>query len=413
MRYVILVGDGMGDYPQEKLCNKTPLQFAETPNMDFISKNGMNGLARTIPEGIEPGSDIANLSILGYDPRKVYTGRGPLEAAGIGISVGENETAFRCNLITEHDGLLVDYSAGHISNDESEILISFLNEKLGDLAKFYHGISYRNVLVLEGEIDVRCVPPHDVVNQPVDESLPVGKGNEILREMIARSRGLLDEHEINRKRIKDRKRPANMIWPWGAGKSQNLPPLSPKFDGAVIAAVTLIRGIGKLAGLHVFDVPGATGGMDTSYENKAKYAIRALKDSDLVFIHVEAPDEASHTGDLRGKIEAIEKIDEMLRTIMDELSEYKIMIMPDHFTPVSLRTHSSEPVPFAIYSTDEDKKGDLVCAFDEESAKEGCFGTVDGARLMDILLDRFTEGELERSSGTRPNIDEHTKKSLC
>jgi 2,3-bisphosphoglycerate-independent phosphoglycerate mutase len=378
MKYIIFIGDGMADRTIPELGDKTPLEFADTPNMDEIAYNGKNGLAKTVPEGMGAGTDVAIMSILGYDPRIYYTGRGPLEAAGIGIRLEEDEIAFRCNLITERDGRLIDYSAGQITNEESMILIHTLNERMN--ARFYHGVGYRHLLVLNGGLGVRCTPPHDVMGKRIEDHLPVGKGNEILRKLIFDSKKILEVHEIN----KMRREKANMIWPWGGGISPILQPFEEKYGigGSVISAVDLVKGLGRLVGLRPIDVPGATGNTDTNYIGKAEYAVEALASDDLVLVHVEAPDEASHMGDLDAKLDAIERIDEMLGLIMDAQNGAKILLLPDHFTPLSLRTHSSEPVPFTISST----RGDDVTSFNEKSAKKGSFGTIDGDKLMNILI---------------------------
>lgn len=345
MKYVVLVGDGMADYPLEALEGKTPLQVAHTPNMDFISTEGKSGIVRTIPDGMYPGSDIANLSILGYDPRKYYTGRGPLEAASMGVSLGEGEVAFRCNLVTVKEDILVDYSARHISTEEGRALIQLIDEKLGsESISFHPGISYRHLLVLKGCEKVRCVPPHDIVGQPMEENLPSGEGSEVLKKLMHDSRSILGEY---------------MIWPWGPGKAPHMPSFKDKYDlsGSVISAVNLIKGIGRCAGLQIINVPGATGYLDTNYKGKADYALSSLENKDFVFVHVEAPDEAGHAGDIRAKIKAIEDFDEkVVGTMLDGLSKYegyKIMVLPDHPTPISLRTHTSDPVQYAMFSTCE------------------------------------------------------------
>ncbi|MDY6965158.1 MAG: cofactor-independent phosphoglycerate mutase [Halobacteriota archaeon] len=388
MKYITLVGDGMADYPLDELGNKTPLQAADTPNMDYIASNGKNGLLKTIPDDMGAGSDVANLSILGYNPREYYTGRGPLEAAGMGIKLDGEDLIFRCNLITEKDGMIADYSSGHITTDEVKPLIELLNERLGgDGVKFYLGISYRHILSLKESGDAVCVPPHDVIGHKIDDNLPSGSDSDILKRLIIKSRGILEGHEINKARESKGKNPANMIWPWGQGKTPGIPLFEDLHGvhGAVISAVYLIKGIGTCAGLDVIDVPGATGYLDTSYENKAKYAVKSLEERDFVFVHVEAPDEAAHMGDLKEKMKAIESFDEMVGWIMDGLDgSCKILVLPDHFTPISVKTHTREPVPFAVYSTEEE--GDPVRSFDESSAENGSFGLIEGDQLMDAFI---------------------------
>ncbi|MDI6889257.1 MAG: cofactor-independent phosphoglycerate mutase [Methanocellales archaeon] len=390
MKYVVLVGDGMADYPLEELGNKTPLQVAHTPNMDFIASNGKNGIVRTVPSGMIPGSDVASLSILGYDPRKYYPGRGPLEAASMGVSLHKGEVAFRCNLVTVKDGVLVDYSAGHISSEEARILIEYLDEKLDGGAHFYPGVSYRHLLVLKGYEDVTCVLPHEVVGYSVEEHLPKGRGAEILRRLMRESIHFLDGHKVNVERRRRGKNPANMIWPWGQGRSPNMPPFEEKFGlrGSVIAAVDVIKGIGRCIGLRVIEVPGATGYLDTNYEGKADYALRSLADRNFCFVHVEAPDEAGHSGDVRAKIKAIENFDEKVvgRVLkgLKKYEEYRIMVLPDHPTPIPVRTHTSDEVPFAIYSPNE--TADDVKAFDELSARRGSLGAIEGKELMRLFI---------------------------
>lgn len=380
----------MADYPLEELNGKTPLQAAYTPNMDFIAGNGRNGVVRTVPEGMVPGSDIANLSIMGYDPRKYYPGRGPLEAASMGISLDRDEVAFRCNLVTVKNGVLIDYSAGHISSEEARTLIEYLDEKLDGNARFYPGVSYRHILVLKGSEDVTCTPPHDIVERPIEEYLPMGRDAEILRKLMHNSVQLLEDHEVNVKRGGESKNPANMIWPWSPGKSPNMPSFEEKFGvrGSVIAAVDLIKGIGKCIGLKVIDVPGATGYLDTNYGGKADYALRSLVDGDFCFVHVEAPDEAGHSGDMEAKIKAIENFDEKVvgRVLrgLKRYDEYKIMVLPDHPTPISIRTHTCDEVPFAIFSPSE--AADDVERFDEFSARRGSLGAIEGRELMELFI---------------------------
>lgn len=345
MKYAVLVGDGMADYPIEALESRTPLQVAHTPNIDFISAEGNSGVVRTIPDGMYPGSDIANLSILGYDPRKYYTGRGPLEAASMGVFLDKDDVAFRCNLVTVEDDILVDYSAGHISTEEGGALIKHIDGKLGgkDIG-FHPGISYRHLLVLKGCERVKCVPPHDIVGQPIEENLPSGEGSELLKKLMHDSRSILGEY---------------MIWPWGSGKAPKMPSFEDKYgiSGSVVSAVNLIKGIGRCVGLQIINVPGATGYLDTNYRGKADYALSSLENKDFVFVHVEAPDEASHAGDIEAKIKAIEDFDEkVVGTMLDGLGryeEYKMAVLPDHPTPISLRTHTSDPVRFFIFSTCE------------------------------------------------------------
>ena len=390
MKYIVLIGDGMADYPIDELDNLTPLQTANTPNMDFIAKHGRCGVARTVPDDMPAGSDVANLSILGYDPVKYYSGRGPLEAASIGIPLEDDDVAFRCNLITEKDGLLVDYSAGHISSDEARILIEAVDNELGSNCKFHAGISYRHLLVMKQGENAECMPPHDVLGQSVMDVMPDGEASQVLRNLINASKPILENHEVNTKRKADGKNPANLIWPWGQGKAPKMPGFRELYDvtGSIISAVDLLKGIGKYSGLDVIDVPGATGYLDTNFSGKAEYALESLKERDFVAVHVEAPDEAGHMGDIDAKIKAIEDFDEkVVGGMLNELGsfgDYKVIVLPDHYTPISVKTHTREPVPFAIYSSTE--SADYVEKFDEDSTKEGVFGEVLGHNLMGMLM---------------------------
>ncbi len=388
MKYIVLVGDGMADYAVPELDNLTPLEAANIPNMDFIAKHGRCGVAKTVPDSMPAGSDVANLSILGYDPAKYYSGRGPLEAGSIGIELEKDDIAFRCNLITEKEGAIVDYSAGHISSEEARILIEALAGELD--AKLYAGVSYRHLLVMKLGEKAVCTPPHDIVGQQVDDFLPKGEGSGVLINLIRASKPILEKHEINMKRKKDGKNMANLIWLWGQGKAPNMPLFEELYraSGSIISAVDLLKGIGKYAGLDIINVPGATGYLDTNFAGKAAYALDSLKDHDFVMVHVEAPDEAAHMGNIEAKIKAIEDFDEkVVGGMLNELAafgEYRILVLPDHFTPVSVRTHTREPVPFAIYSSTE--SADYVKKFDESAAKEGVFGFLEGHRLMGLMM---------------------------
>lgn len=395
MKYVIVVGDGMADYPIKELRGKTPLQAADKPNMDWIASHGKNGLLRTIPKKTEPGSDIAIMSILGYDPKKYHSGRGPLEAAGIDVKLEKDDLAFRCNLITEESGVIADYSAGHITTEEAQELMGAVKKNYWRLGDFYVGISYRHLFVMRdaprGAGKLKTIPPHDIVGETVSDHLIKPKNNEtakILNEMTLKSKQILTSHPTNAARVKAGRKPANMIWLWGQGKRPRIKTLTEKYGlkGAIVSAVNVIKGIGVYAGMSKIEVPGATGYFDTNYENKAKYALKALKTHDLVLVHVEAPDEAGHMGDLGRKIEAIENIDSrLLGKIMDGLKgEYVISIMPDHPTPIKVRSHTPEPVPVAIYSTRNER--DAVKSFDEASAKRGALGLIEGHELMDELV---------------------------
>ena len=382
MKYAILLGDGMSDRPIPEMDGKTPLEMAKIPNINEITRSGKIGLAKTIPRGLKAASDVANLSVLGYDPRIYYTGRGPLEAANIGVELNEGEVAFRCNLITVNNDILADYSAGHIGDKESTALIQFLNENLGgDRIKFYHGKSYRHLVVIKTKsqdelndlIKTSCTPPHDITGKHVSKNLPKGKAADFLMGLMQRSKELLDKHEINKVRIDLQENPANMIWLWGQGTNPNMPAFKGIFgiDGAVISAVDLVNGIGKLIGLDIINVPGATGYYDTNYQGKGEYAVRALEKKDFVFVHVEAPDEAGHNGDVRAKIAAIENFDRyVVGAVWNHLKitdDYRIMVLPDHATPISVKTHVSDPVPFVMAGKGIGYNG--YTAFSEANAK--------------------------------------------
>ena len=400
MKYMILVGDGMADYPIAELDNKTPLEFARTPSMDFIAKQGRGGTAVTVPKSMNPASDVAILSLLGYQPTKYYTGRGPLEAASLGINLKEGEVAFRCNLITVEGDTLVDYSAGHISNKEAGILISFLNEKLGnENIKFHPGVSYRHLTIfnlnagVRGDVlllTIRCVPPHDIIGQSLKKNFPRGEGGEMLQKLMKDSFSLLDEHDINRVRRGLGENPGNMIWLWGQGIAPAMPTFKEKFgiEGSVISAVDVVKGIGRYAGLEVINVPGATGYFDTDYEGIARAALKSLEKKDFIFVHIEAPDEAGHMGDFRAKIKSIEDFDnKVVGTVLRGLksfSGYRVLVLPDHPTPLKLRTHTRDPVPFAFWGTDVESDG--MPSFSESSARKGSLHLKEGWKLMELFL---------------------------
>ncbi|UCC58461.1 MAG: cofactor-independent phosphoglycerate mutase [Candidatus Bathyarchaeum sp.] len=401
MKYLLIVGDGMADYPVPELDNKTPLQVANKPNMDMIAAKGCSGLLRTVPEELTPGSGTAILSVLGYDPKRFYTGRGPFEAASRGIQLDERDVAFRCNLITEKNGILVDYSADHIANSESDELIESVkkNFEKPDEVEFFAGLSYRHFLVLRNyrhsEI-IQCTLPHDAIGLEISKILPKAKSEEakstaaLLGKMIVDSKKILENHPINVARRKAGKRPGNMIWPWGGGRKPHMPTFKEKFcvNAAVISAVDLVKGIGVYAGMKIVDVPGATGLYDTNYEGKADYALKALEDCDMVFIHVEAPDEAGHSRDYELKVKTIEDLDKRLMGhLLDDLREECVVaVLPDHPTPIKIGTHTRDPVPFAIYAPSVESDG--VKKFDEFSAKKGKFGLIEGEAFIPLFLGR-------------------------
>ncbi|MFH0855478.1 MAG: cofactor-independent phosphoglycerate mutase [Candidatus Omnitrophota bacterium] len=396
MKYIVLVCDGMADYPIPELGGRTPLEAAKTPNMDFIAKHGRLGRVKTIPDGFIPGSDVAQISIFGYDPKKYYTGRAPLEAANLGVRLEDDDVAFRCNLVMVSDGRLTDYSAGHISSKEAAILIKYIDEHLGtNRIKFYTGVSYRHLLVVKRGADthlekLRCRAPHDISGEKIPPNLPKGDSAETIIKLMEDSRQILSKHEINLVRVDLKENPANMIWLWGQGKQPNLPRFTDKYNltGSVISAVDLIKGLGRLLGLEAINVPGATGFYDTNYEGKAAAALNSLRDNDFVFVHLEAADEAGHNGDLREKITAIERFDNLvLGSILKKLRNkhnFRIMVLPDHATPVSRKTHTRDVVPFGVFGQDVIARGFLEYSEKEAAKSDLYFGQ--GHELMDYFI---------------------------
>jgi 2,3-bisphosphoglycerate-independent phosphoglycerate mutase len=382
LKYIVILGDGMADEPLVELGGKTPLEYARTPNMDTIARNGRSGMLRTVPPGFEPGSDIANLSVLGYDPRKYYTGRGPLEAVSMDIALAPSDVAYRCNLVTVENGVMEDFSAGHISSEESAELFSALDQSLPGVS-LYPGISYRNLLIVSGGHGAKTTPPHDIVGQGISEYLPQGGDATVLRECMEKSRDVLVQHPVNDQRKIAGKPPATMIWPWSGGNMPSLPNFTEKYGvhGGMISAVDLLNGIARCAGMEVIRVLGATGYLDTDYEEKAQSAIEALQHLDFVYMHVEAPDEAGHMGSIEEKVRAIERLDEVTGTILDKV-EGVIAVLPDHPTPIRLRTHTSEPVPFAVLG----KGKDNIERYCEIEAKNGSFGLMDAQDFLPMLL---------------------------
>ena len=399
MKYVLIIGDGMADYPIPELGNKTPLQSAHKPNMNAIAARGRSGLIKNVPDKLMPGSEVAICSILGYDPKVYCTGRGPLEAPARGIKLDENDAAYRCNLITERDGAIADYSAGHITTEEATQLIATMKavfDKLNEV-EFYPGLDYRHFLILRDfrhPKQIECIPPHDAIGTKVSDVLPKAKTPkaekqaQLLRDLIRGSRDVLSSHPVNLAREKSGKNPGNLIWLWGGGKKPNMPTLKEKFGirGAVISAVDLVKGIGSYAGMQIINVPGATGLANTNYEGKADAALKALENNDLVCIHVEAPDEAGHIRDFKLKVKTIEDLDRrLLGRLLKGLEEpYAIAILPDHPTPISIATHSRDLVPFTIASPNI--KPDGIMTFDEFSAKKGAYGSVEKDYLISLLI---------------------------
>jgi len=385
---VLLVPDGMADEPQAALRGRTPLEAAETPVMDALARGGICGLAQTVPDGMAPGSDVANLAVLGYDPAAVFSGRSPLEAASIGVELGPDDVAYRLNLVTVAGGLMKDNTAGHIGSDEARACIEALQAELGGGPfEFHEGVSYRHLLVWRGGALVPCTPPHDILDQPVAGHLPgeqagvAGDGSPAAE---------LAEVQRRASEVLERVRPGTSAWFWGEGTAPKISPFRDHFGltGAVVGAVDLVRGIGRLAGLDVIDVPGATGGLDTDYGAKASAAIAALADHDLVWVHVEAPDEAGHMGDLREKVRAIERVDaEVLAPILAMPTRPGVLVVPDHLTPVRTRTHAAGPVPFAISESLPGVGGGGAMEYGEtQAAMTGLF-LDDGAALMRLFLE--------------------------
>jgi 2,3-bisphosphoglycerate-independent phosphoglycerate mutase len=400
MKYVVIIGDGMADRPLKELNGKTPLQQAFTPHMDRLAREGIIGKVRTIPQGLYPGSDVANLSILGYNPLEFYTGRAPLEAASIGLQLNADDVPFRCNLVTlKYDqyrktAVMDDYSSGHITTGEATELIQEIDTKLGTVdIHFYPGVSYRHLMVWSrGPADIECIPPHDILGKEITDYLPVGNGEDVIKEMMLKSTGILERHPVNRERIKQGKKTANSIWLWGQGKKPILPTFRQKYsvDGALVSAVDLTRGIGIYLGFEILKVPGITGYLDTNYIGKAEESLRALKQVDFVYIHVEAPDEAGHSGNYRDKIRAIEDFDKLVvGTVLrglEEFREYRVLIMPDHATPIEIRTHTDEPIPFVIFDS-RLRINNGAASFDEKLIdREDIMNFEQGYKLMDYFI---------------------------
>ena len=397
MKHIIILGDGMADWKVPSLGNKTLLQYAETPNMNRIARLGRSGLLCTVPEGFHPGSEVANSAILGYDQNKVYEGRGPLEAASIGVELNDDDLAMRCNLICIEEGKIKNHSCGRLETEEADVLIRFLQEQLGnEKVHFYTGVQYRHLLVIKGgNKHLRCTPPHDVPGTPYKECMIKAQVDaaqetaDLLNHLIEESQRLLSVHPLNLKRQSEGRDPANSIWPWGGGYRPAMTPLTVTYpqmkSGAVITAVDLIRGIGHYAGLRVVNVEGATGLYDTNFEGKAQAAIEALRTDDFVYLHVEASDEAGHDGDVQLKLRTIEDLDKrLIGPILNEIETWEepvaVAVLPDHPTPCEYRTHTADAVPFAIYYPGIEP--DSVQTFDEDAAKEGCYGILQGDEFI-------------------------------
>ena len=402
MKYITIIGDGMADYPVEELGGKTPLEVAQKPNIDYLAQHGRVGLVRTTPEGMKPGSDNTNLGILGFDPLRYYTGRSPLEAVSLGIQMAPDDVSYRVNLVTLSEEepyeqkTMVDYSSDEITTEESGELIRYLAKELNTEArKLYPGISYRHCLVWSnGETGQELTPPHDISDRRITEYLPKGSQSDIFLEMMKRSYELLKDHPVNQARRARGLRPANSIWPWGEGKKPAIPSLLEKYGkkGAVISAVDLIKGIGLCAGMAAIEVEGATGNVNTNYRGKAEAALEQLAQGmDFVYVHIEAADECGHRHEVENKITAIERIDqEIVGRICRELKEkgeaFRMLVLPDHPTPLRLRTHVSDPVPFILYSSEEELTPHVE-VYTEATAKATGVFEEKAYELMDRLLD--------------------------
>ncbi len=403
MKYLVMLCDGMADEPFEKLGNKTPMELAKKPTMDSLAKKGEVGMVKTVAEGLKPGSDVANLSVLGYEPAVYYTGRSPLEAASIGIDLKETDVTLRTNLVTlsdeenYKDKTMVDYCADDISTEEAKEIIEFIDEKLGnEIFKFYSGVSYRHCLVwAEGDMDnVSFTPPHDISQQPIKDYIPKGSAVEPLYELMKKSYDLLKDHPINKARIARGKRPANSIWLWGEGTKPILDSFMKKFNkkGSIISAVDLLKGIAICAGMKSVDVDGATGYIDTNFEGKAQAAIDEFKNGqDLVYIHVEAPDECGHRGEYENKVKAIELIDKKILTpvvnFLKDYDDYAVLVCPDHPTPLNIKTHSSKPVPYIIYNSKNEQESGVE-TFTEANAKTTGNYIEKGFTMMNYFLSK-------------------------
>jgi 2,3-bisphosphoglycerate-independent phosphoglycerate mutase len=409
MKYIILLGDGMADRPCAGLDGRTCLQAARTPNLDRMATLGQVGMVRTVPPGFPPGSDVANLSVMGYDPVKYYSGRSPLEAASMGVQLGPNDIAYRCNLVTlkvtggktsgagmARKAVMEDFSAGHISTQEARTLIEEIDSKLGtEHIRFYPGVSYRHLMVWKGGKDkIDCTPPHDIQDKEIQDYLPRGEGDDVINELMEESVDILTNHPVNKSRLENGKRSANSIWLWGQGRRPSMPTFREKYglEGAVISAVDLTKGIGVYAGFDVIKVPGATGWIDTNYVGKAEHALFALKTKDIVYLHVEAPDEAGHTGDMQNKIKAIEDFDEFIVGNivegMKQFDEYRILALPDHPTPLEIRTHAGDPVPFVLYDNRAERTGEPVSYDETIAGRKDALIFEEGYKLMDHFLGR-------------------------
>lgn len=395
MKYCVLIMDGASGLPLSERGGKTCLELAQTPNLDAMAQKGVVGLAKTVPEGMEPSSACACLSILGYDPKVYYRGRAGIEAKSLGIPVGDGEVVFRCNLVAVRDGKMWDYSAGHISTEDAKQLIVALNEGLGgDQVQFYPGVSYRHICKVKGREDAlkaTCTPPHDIPNKPIKGYLPSGTGSKLLRDLMARSEAVLRDHPLNVKRRSRGEAPATMIWLfWGSGKAPEMPAFKKIYglDAAMTSGVDLLRGLARIVGMDVLDIPGVTDHLDNDYAAQAGGALEVLKNHDMVIIHIEAPDEAAHSGLVEDKIGAIEKIDsEVLGRIQSWRGDaLRVLVMPDHATPIKVQTHTDNPVPFLLWGVGLASNG--AKRLTEKEAKRAGFFVENGYNIMNTLIRR-------------------------
>lgn len=393
MKYIMLVPDGMADLPLAELDGQTPMQAARTPNFDALAEQSLVGGVLTVPPGMYPGSDVANMELLGYDPRKYYTGRGPIEAVAMGVPLEARDAAYRCSLVASDGTTMLDYSSGHITTEEARPLIELIGKKLGGHGlTFYPGVGYRHILAWQdGPVDVKTTPPHDIQGQPLAPYWPEGESAERLQQMMYDSLEILDDHPVNHARREEGKAPGNMIWLWGQGYAPSLPNFLQTYGkrGAVITAVDVVRGLGRAAGMRIIDVPGATGYIDTDYGAKARYALAALDAHDFVYVHVESPDESGHEGNIEHKLRSIEDTDQKLlgplRDGMTKRDDYRLLIVPDHKTPIALRTHEEGPVPFLLYDSAKPHTASHF-PFDERAVTEATTQVEDGTRLIRMLF---------------------------
>ena len=393
MKYIMLVPDGMADLPMSELDGQTPMQAARTPNFDALAEDSLVGGVLTVPPGMYPGSDVANMALLGSDPRKYYTGRGPIEAVAMDVPLDRGDVAYRCSLVTSDGETMLDNSSGHISTEEARPLMELIEKKLGgSKLNFYLGVQYRHIMVWRGGgVDLKTTPPHDIIGQPLAPHWPEGDGAEKLKQWMYDSLEILDNHPINRQRREEGKLPGNMIWLWGQGYAPSLPNFLQTFGkkGAIITAVDVVRGLGRATGLTIINVPGATGYIDTDYAAKARYALSALDTHDFVYVHVESPDESGHEGNLEHKMRSIEDIDRKvvgtLREGMTKRDDYRLLIVPDHKTPLSLRTHEEGPVPFLLHDSARPHTASHF-PFDERAVDEATTQVEDGTRLIKMLF---------------------------